>query len=98
MRPYPHYESSGLAWAPLLPVGWESTKLQRVSTIYAGGTPDKGNIDYWTDGSIPWLNSGSVNDDFISEPSELITAEAASGGRTRWAPPGSVLVALAGQG
>ena len=47
---------------------------------------------------MPWLNSGSVNDWAITAPSELITRQALAKGATRWAPKGSVLVALAGQG
>jgi type I restriction enzyme S subunit len=69
-----------------------------VSRIYAGGTPDKENVDYWTDGSIPWLNSGSVNDWSINSPSNLITEEALAQSAARWVPPQSVVVGLAGQG
>lgn len=98
LKPYPEYAKSGVEWAPLLPRSWKETRLRRVSSIYAGGTPDRANAEFWTDGTIPWLNSGSVNDDVIISPSELITAEAATGSSTRWAHPGSVLIALAGQG
>ena len=66
--------------------------------MFAGGTPDRVNPDFWTDGDVPWLNSGSVNDWAITAPSELITRQALAKGATRWAPKGSVLVALAGQG
>lgn len=75
-----------------------ATRLNRVATIFAGGTPDRTNPTFWTGGTIPWLNSGSVNDGVVSSPSELITPEAATGSSTRWAHAGSVLVALAGQG
>jgi len=90
--------TSGVAWAPDLPADWRHTTLGRICRIYAGGTPDRANDDYWVGGSVPWLNSGAVNDWDITTPSSLITKEGASGGRTRWAPPGSVVMALAGQG
>jgi type I restriction enzyme S subunit len=61
-------------------------------------TPDRANAEFWSDGSVPWLNSGSVNDGTITTPSELITPAAATGSSTRWAHAGSVLIALAGQG
>lgn len=96
--PYPEYKDSGLAWAPRLPAEWSKTRLSHVSTIYAGGTPDRTNPDFWTDGTVPWLNSGSVNDGVITSHSELITQQAATGSSTRWAHAGSVVVALAGQG
>lgn len=98
MRPVSDFRDSDVVWAPRLPREWRETRLQRVCKIFAGGTPDRSNLEYWTNGEIPWLNSGSVNDGVITRPSALITAEAARGGRTRWAPAGSVVIALAGQG
>lgn len=87
-----------LEWAPDIPSAWDVVNLRMLARIFAGGTPDRKNVDYWSDGTVPWLNSGSVNDWAISTPSELIAREALANGATRWAPKGSVLVALAGQG
>lgn len=87
-----------LEWAPDIPPAWDVVNLKMLARIFAGGTPDRKNADYWSDGTVPWLNSGSVNDWAISKPSELIAREALANGATRWAPKGSVLVALAGQG
>ncbi|MEV8170582.1 restriction endonuclease subunit S [Microbacterium sp. NPDC077486] len=87
-----------LEWAPDIPPAWDVVNLKMLAKIFAGGTPDRKNADYWSDGTVPWLNSGSVNDWAISKPSELIAREALANGATRWAPKGSVLVALAGQG
>lgn len=87
-----------MEWVPTLPSHWRNTQLRRIARIFAGGTPDRTNLEYWTDGTVPWLNSGSVNDGSIKQPSEWITKDAAAGGRTRWVPASSVLVALAGQG
>ena len=72
--------------------------LKVLSKIYSGGTPDKSKQEYWTQGTIPWLNSGSVNDFYINSPSEYITAEALANSSAKWIKSGSVLVALAGQG
>ena len=98
LKPYPSYQDTTIDWAPSVPAGWESASLARVASIFAGGTPDRTNADFWSDGSIPWLNSGSVNNEIITSPSELITRAAATGSSTRWAHSGSVLIALAGQG
>ncbi|GAA2909967.1 type I restriction enzyme S subunit [Microbacterium keratanolyticum] len=87
-----------LEWAPDIPTAWDVVNLKMLARIFAGGTPDRKNVDYWSDGTVPWLNSGSVNDWAISAPSELISQGALHNGATRWAPKGSVLVALAGQG
>ncbi len=96
LKPYPDYKKSGVDWAPELPEHWRETRLRRIAAIYAGGTPDRANPSYWAEGTIPWLNSGSVNDRVITLPSEFITQAATSS--TRWAHHGCVLVALAGQG
>ncbi|MFI7583156.1 restriction endonuclease subunit S [Kocuria sp. M1N1S27] len=89
---------SAPAWHGPLPCEWKSTSLKWISHIYAGGTPDRENPSYWMDGTIPWLNSGSVNQWAIKRPSEYITETGFHGSSARWVPPGSVLLGLAGQG
>jgi len=72
--------------------------LRWLANIYAGGTPSKDRVEFWEDGTVPWLNSGSVNDWAISSPSTYITDEALRNSSARWIPPRSVVIALAGQG
>ncbi|MGP5250668.1 restriction endonuclease subunit S [Corynebacterium variabile] len=89
---------SAVLWAPNKPKHWDGASLRWVADIFAGGTPDKGNLGYWTDGTIPWLNSGSVGDWIINEPSMYITKDAYSNSSAKWIPSRSVVIALAGQG
>ncbi|MFT0632616.1 hypothetical protein ACMFY5_10940 [Pseudomonas sihuiensis] len=93
---YPNYKHSGVEWVNELPTHWKSVALKWVSRIYAGGTPDKNKTYYWENGSIPWLNSGAVNQVLISEPSSYITTEAFNSSSARWIPVGSLVIALAG--
>jgi len=95
---YPDYKNSGVEWANELPAHWKTVALKWVSRIYAGGTPDKSKPYYWENGSIPWLNSGAVNQVLISEPSSYITIEAFNSSSASWIPAGSLVIALAGQG
>jgi len=95
---YPAYKPSPMAWLDTMPVGWESASLRWMSKRYAGGTPDKGNDAFWEDGDIPWLNSGAVNDGYITEPSEMITREGFANSSAKWIPNGALVMALAGQG
>ena len=81
-----------------LPEGWRGARLRWVSRIYAGGTPSRERPEYWHEGTIPWLNSGAVNDWAINKPSEYITGAGLAGSSARWIPPSSVVMALAGQG
>jgi type I restriction enzyme S subunit len=95
---YPKYKESGVAWLGVVPEHWEAVSLKWVSQRYAGGTPDKSNDAYWEEGDIPWLNSGSVNDGYIIEPSAFITKEGFANSSAKWIPEKSLVMALAGQG
>lgn len=89
---------SGVEWLGDIPEHWQSVSLKWISKIYSGGTPFKNNPDYWHNGNIPWLNSGTVNQGFITEPSEYITEEALANSSAKWIPELSLVMALAGQG
>lgn len=81
-----------------IPQTWDNSSLRWISHRFAGGTPDRANPEFWTDGDVPWVNSGAVNQGLIREPSAFVTRAALRNGATRWVPKGSLLMALAGQG
>ncbi|WP_020212449.1 restriction endonuclease subunit S [Flavobacterium rivuli] len=89
---------SGVEWIGKIPKHWSTTSLKWVSKIYSGGTPSKSNPSFWNNGTIPWLNSGTVNQFFIKEASEYITEEGFKGSSAKWIPAESIVIALAGQG
>ncbi len=91
-------KDSGIEWLGEIPEHWQSTSLKWYANIYSGGTPSKKNPEYWKDGTIPWLNSGTVNQWDITTPSEYITQEALENSSAKWIPEKSILMALAGQG
>lgn len=95
---YNEYKPSPMAWLDQFPTHWSAASLRWLSKRYAGGTPDKGNEAYWEDGDIPWLNSGSVNDGYITQPSELITRAGFANSSAQWIPKDALVMALAGQG
>ncbi|UWR71253.1 restriction endonuclease subunit S [Phaeobacter inhibens] len=95
---YPAYKDSGVPWLGNIPEHWDWAKLYLLSKRYAGGTPDKNVPEYWENGTIPWLNSGSVNQFDIDTPSAFITEEAYKNSSAKWVPEGALLMALAGQG
>lgn len=95
---YPEYKDSGVEWSDTLPLSWGAVKLRWISTIYAGGTPSKTNQSFWENGTVPWINSGAVNQGLITKPSTLITEQAYQNSSAKWIPKGSLVVALAGQG
>lgn len=95
---YESYKTSPIAWMDRLPSHWDTAALRWLSKRYAGGTPDKGNDAYWEDGDIPWINSGAVNDGYITKPSELITRDGFANSSAKWIPKDALVMALAGQG
>jgi len=95
---YPRYKPSGVEWFGDVPEHWSLISLRRISTRYSGGTPDRSNESYWEEGTIPWINSGAVNQVLITTPSDLITEEAYANSSAKWVPKGALVMALAGQG
>lgn len=95
---YADYKASGFGWAAELPGHWDSASLKWLCGRYSGGTPDKNKPAFWEGGTIPWLNSGAVNDGRIYEASAYITQEAFENSSAKWIPPGALVMALAGQG
>ena len=80
-----------------LPEGWEKRKREDVfDKIVLGGTPSRSNEKFWTEGSIPWIKSGKLNDKFILEGSEYITESALNKSATELLPKSSVLIAITG--
>ena len=81
-----------------IPAGWEVMRLGEVAEVRNGTTPSRKEKCYWENGSIPFVKTGRVNDIFISEPDEFITAEAVTNSGAVVVPEGSVLIAMIGQG
>lgn len=80
-----------------LPEGWEWCRLGDVAEIKVGATPDRNNPEYWG-GTIHWVSSGEVANNYISNTREKITHKALGESSARINPKGSVLVAMIGQG
>ncbi|EKR5193342.1 restriction endonuclease subunit S [Escherichia coli] len=78
-------------------VEWKS--LGEIATkIYSGGTPDTKRIDYWENGTIPWMSSGEVNLKNIESTEKYITEAGLNNSSAKLVPKNSVVIALAGQG
>jgi type I restriction enzyme S subunit len=98
LSPYSKYRASGVQWVEQLPEHWSLVALRRVATRFAGGTPDRNNDSYWSEGTVPWINSGAVNQDLITEPSAFISEDGFRNSSAKWVPKGALVMALAGQG
>ena len=82
---------------PELPPSWVVTVIDKIGTVCVGSTPDRHRKEYWG-GSIPWVSSGEVANCFIHDTEEKISDEGFKQASVTLHPPGTVLIAMIGQG
>ncbi|RNE66740.1 restriction endonuclease subunit S [Cryobacterium tepidiphilum] len=70
--------------------------LSELAITVLGGTPSRDVAEYWTGGTVPWLNSGKANEDRIVSPSEYITETALAKSAAKLMPAGATLIAITG--
>ena len=89
---------SGIPWLDEIPVHWEIWKLRHSASVGNGSTPSRGNAAYWTEGTIPWLNSSVVNQHEVTKADQFVTDVALRECHLPLVKSDSVLVAITGQG
>lgn len=89
---------SGNPWLGKIPAHWDVWKLGHSASVGNGSTPRRSNASYWTDGTIPWLNSSVVNRHEATEADQFVTETALRECHLPLVRSGSVLVAITGQG
>lgn len=97
LNPDVKMKDSGVEWIGEIPEGWEVSFLSYVSTLVTGSTPDRTRLSYWN-GNIPWVKTGEVKYELITETEEYITDSGLKNSATRLAKPGTILMAMYGQG
>lgn len=80
----------------MIPEDWRVSNLGGELTTLLGGTPSRSNPAYWTDGTVPWINSGKVNEFRIIEPSEYLTEDAVRNSATKILPRRTTVIAITG--
>lgn len=86
-------KNAGIKYLENIPRNWEVKKLKFVVSFYGGGTPSKGNFDYWT-GDIPWVSPKDMKSEFITDTEDHITEEAVMESATCLIQPGAVLLVV----
>ncbi|PNQ78616.1 restriction endonuclease subunit S [Paenibacillus sp. F4] len=81
-----------------IPSTWKWVKLGDVLKITSGGTPKKAFKEYYLDGKVPWIKTGEIKWNRISQAEEHITQLGVEKSSAKWLPKNSVLVAMYGQG
>lgn len=96
--PYSDYRVSDAAWVERIPAHWRTARLRYVARVGNGTTPSRDRFDYWSNGTVPWLASGQVNDYIVRKARELVTPLAVKESSLRVLPAGSVILGMVGQG
>ena len=96
------YKSSGgkMVYHPELkreiPEGWGVAKVEDIAQTGSGGTPKSTNVSYYSNGEIPWINSGELEQTVITSTSNFITEEGLNNSSAKLFPSGTILVAMYG--
>lgn len=75
---------------------WKKEVLGNVGDWKAGSTPSKDNLNYYLDGTIPWLLTGDLNDGIVKSVGHFVTELAYKECSLRLNPVNSVLIAMYG--
>ena len=73
-------------------------RIADIARVGSGATPLKARSDYYLDGTIPWVTSGDLSNSMVREPKQYITEVALRETAVRIWPPGTLLVAMYGEG
>ncbi|MEB1100529.1 restriction endonuclease subunit S [Xanthomonas campestris pv. campestris] len=77
--------------------GWSQHPLGDIAKVTSGGTPDRSTPSYWG-GNIPWITTGEVQFNTITDSAEKITELGLKNSSAKLFPIGTLLVAMYGQG
>jgi len=80
-----------------LPKGWVWTTIGALVDVATGATPLRKRADYYG-GTTAWITSGAVNQGLITSATEYITELALKETNAKVFPPGTLLVAMYGEG
>jgi type I restriction enzyme S subunit len=80
-----------------IPVGWEVSAIGSLAKLTSGGTPNREMPNYWG-GNIAWVKTGEIKYATIYKTEEYITEKGLKESSAKIIPPGSVLMAMYGQG
>lgn len=79
-----------------IPESWEWCRLGDIGSWGSGATPAKGKPEYYTNGNIPWLRTGELNNGYVFDSEIKVTQAALNNCSLRMCSKGDVLIAMYG--
>jgi type I restriction enzyme S subunit len=81
-----------------LPIGWRWCSVGELAIVGTGATPARSNEAFYQGGTVPWITSSAVNEPFVDAAEQFVTDEALRRTNLTLYPPGTLLVAMYGEG
>lgn len=91
---FPGYETAEFENG--IPKGWNRDKIHTYYNTCSGGTPNRGNEEYFENGVYPWVKTGEIKDCVIIDTEEYITQEAVKKSSAKILPSKSLAMAMYG--
>ncbi|WP_405246654.1 restriction endonuclease subunit S [Cellulophaga sp. Asnod2-G02] len=79
-----------------IPEGWEVKELGEIYNTTSGGTPSRKIMEYYENGTIPWVKSKELYGNFIVQTEEKITELGLSKSSAKLVPKKTVMLAMYG--
>ena len=81
-----------------LPESWALKCIGDHFSVMSGGTPSRRTPEFWAEGTIPWVKTTEIDYGVIQETEEYITQAGLDRSAAKLLPPGTLLLAMYGQG
>ena len=72
---------------------YRTVRFAEIATSMSGGTPSKGNPDYWS-GMVPWVSPKDMHSDAIFDTEDHISQEAVANSAAKIVPSSSILAVV----
>lgn len=72
----------------------EIKTLGELCNIVSGGTPSRSKVEFWNEGTIPWIKIGNIKGKYVNEADEYITQAGLDGSSAKMLTRGTVLYTI----
>jgi type I restriction enzyme S subunit len=79
-----------------LPEGWEEARIDKYYNTGSGGTPKSNVKEYYEDGTIRWINTGELHDNYLLDTNSKITQKGLSKSAAKVYPANTIVIAMYG--
>lgn len=94
LNPQAPMKDSGVEWLGEVPEHWDLTPLKYLCNFKGGGTPTKDNLNYWKNGTIPWVSPKDMKSFWINKTLDYVTELAVKESSTNIIFEGSLMMVV----